>query len=128
MQGAQIIGHRDLVQSTDPATSRPVNPHHFWSMYWQNSRRPEPGSGAPLGSRGSAPRLLGLTMGWLLDRTFGERPRASRIVHEDDKKAIQTWEEVMPKLVGFSRFAALLEEQISDKISRRILSGACRKV
>jgi len=27
----------------------------------------------------------------------------------------------MPKLVGFSRFAALLEEQISDKISRRIL-------
>ena len=29
----------------------------------------------------------------------------------------------MPKLVGFSRFAALLEEQISDKISRRILSG-----
>ncbi len=29
----------------------------------------------------------------------------------------------MPRLVGFSRFAALLEEQISDKISRRILSG-----
>jgi quercetin dioxygenase-like cupin family protein len=29
----------------------------------------------------------------------------------------------MPKLVGFSRFAALLEEQISNKISRRILSG-----
>ena len=29
----------------------------------------------------------------------------------------------MPKLVGFSRFAALLEEQISDKVSRRILSG-----
>ena len=29
----------------------------------------------------------------------------------------------MPKLVGFSRFAALPEEQISDKISRRILSG-----
>src|SRR6516164_3161836 len=26
-------------------------------------------------------------------------------------------------LVGFSRFAALLEEQISDKNSRRILSG-----
>ena len=35
----------------------------------------------PLGSRGSDPRLLGLTMGWLLDRTFGGRPRASRIVH-----------------------------------------------
>ena len=29
----------------------------------------------------------------------------------------------MPKLVGFSRFAALLEEQISEKISRRIHSG-----
>ena len=29
----------------------------------------------------------------------------------------------MPKLGGFSRFAALLEEQISEKISRRILSG-----
>ena len=29
----------------------------------------------------------------------------------------------MPKLVGFSRFAALLEEQISAKISRRIVSG-----
>ena len=32
------------------------------------------------GSRGSDPRLLGLTMGRLLDRTFGERPRASRII------------------------------------------------
>ena len=29
----------------------------------------------------------------------------------------------MPKLIGFSRFAALAEEQISEKISRRILSG-----
>ena len=29
----------------------------------------------------------------------------------------------MPKLIGFSRFAALVEEQISEKISRRILSG-----
>jgi hypothetical protein len=27
----------------------------------------------------------------------------------------------MPKLVGFSRFVALLEEQISDKISRCIM-------
>jgi hypothetical protein len=35
---------------------------------------------AAKGSRGSDPRLLGLTMGWLLDRTFGGRPRASRIV------------------------------------------------
>jgi hypothetical protein len=30
---------------------------------------------ATKGSRGSDPRLLGLTMGWLLDRTFGGRPR-----------------------------------------------------
>src|SRR5215475_590675 len=29
----------------------------------------------------------------------------------------------MSRLVGFIRFAALLEEQISEKISRRILSG-----
>jgi hypothetical protein len=36
---------------------------------------------AAKGSRGSDPRLLGLTMGGLLDRTFGVRPRASRIVH-----------------------------------------------
>src|SRR4029450_2968636 len=33
------------------------------------------------------------------------------------------WEEVMPTLVGFGTFAALPEEQISKKISRRILSG-----
>ena len=29
----------------------------------------------------------------------------------------------MPRLVGFSRFADLPEQQISEKISRRILSG-----
>ena len=29
----------------------------------------------------------------------------------------------MPRLVGFGTFAALLEEQISEKVSRRILSG-----
>jgi quercetin dioxygenase-like cupin family protein len=29
----------------------------------------------------------------------------------------------MPRVVGFSRFADLPEEQISEKISRRILSG-----
>ena len=28
----------------------------------------------PLGSRGSDPRLLGLTVSWLLDCTCGERP------------------------------------------------------
>jgi unsaturated pyranuronate lyase len=33
------------------------------------------------------------------------------------------WEEVMPTLVGFGTFAALREEQISENISRRILSG-----
>jgi unsaturated pyranuronate lyase len=32
-------------------------------------------------------------------------------------------EEVMATLVGFGIFAALPEEQISEKISRRILSG-----
>jgi hypothetical protein len=31
--------------------------------------------------------------------------------------------EVMPTLVGFGTFAALPEEEISEKISRRILSG-----
>jgi hypothetical protein len=29
----------------------------------------------------------------------------------------------MPTLVGFGTFAALREEQISEKISRRVLSG-----
>jgi hypothetical protein len=29
----------------------------------------------------------------------------------------------MPTLVGFGAFAELLQEQISEKISRRILSG-----
>ena len=38
-------------------------------------------------------------------------------------KAILNWEEVMSTLVGFGAFAALPEEQISEKISRRILSG-----
>jgi quercetin dioxygenase-like cupin family protein len=38
-------------------------------------------------------------------------------------KAILIWEEVMPTLVGFGTFAALVEEQISERISRRILSG-----
>ena len=32
-------------------------------------------------------------------------------------------EEFMPRLVGFSQFSALPEEQISEKIGRRILSG-----
>jgi quercetin dioxygenase-like cupin family protein len=33
------------------------------------------------------------------------------------------WEEGMPTFVGFNTFAALPEEQISEKISRRILAG-----
>jgi quercetin dioxygenase-like cupin family protein len=41
----------------------------------------------------------------------------------DAAKAILNWEEVMPTLVGFGTFAALPEEQISENISRRILSG-----
>ena len=41
------------------------------------------------GSRGSDPRLLRLTMGGLLDRTFGERPRASRIVQRPKVKRIK---------------------------------------
>jgi quercetin dioxygenase-like cupin family protein len=36
---------------------------------------------------------------------------------------ISDWEEVVATLVGFNRFAALPEERISEKISRRILSG-----
>jgi unsaturated pyranuronate lyase len=43
------------------------------------------------------------------------RPRAAK----DDPN----WEEFMPRLVGFSRFAALSEEPITEKVSRRILSG-----
>src|SRR6266404_7642405 len=45
------------------------------------SARARPGGGdfggateAAKGSRGSDPRLLGLTMGWLLDRTLGSDP------------------------------------------------------
>jgi quercetin dioxygenase-like cupin family protein len=38
-------------------------------------------------------------------------------------RCIHVWEEVMSTLVGFGTFAALVEEQISEKISRRILSG-----
>ena len=53
-----------------------------------------------------------------------QRPRthAGGIDHATPK-AILVWEEVMPTLVGFGTFAALPEEQISEKISRRILSG-----
>jgi len=33
-------------------------------------------------------------------------------------KAVLVWEEVMPTLAGFGTFAALPEEQISEKISK----------
>jgi quercetin dioxygenase-like cupin family protein len=40
-----------------------------------------------------------------------------------DRNPILIWEEVMPTLVGFGTFAALPDEQITERISRRILSG-----
>ena len=39
-------------------------------------------------------------------------------------KGILIWEEAMTKLTGFGTFAALPDEQLSEKISRRILSGS----
>jgi hypothetical protein len=41
-------------------------------------------------------------------------------------KGILIWEEAMTKLTGFGTFAALPDEQLSEKISRRILSGSLR--
>jgi quercetin dioxygenase-like cupin family protein len=56
---------------------------------------------------------------------LGELWQKAEVAHfvEPAPKAILILEDVMPTLVGFGRFAALLEEQISEKISRRILSG-----
>jgi quercetin dioxygenase-like cupin family protein len=56
---------------------------------------------------------------------LGELWQKAEVAHfvEPAPKAILILEGVMPTLVGFGRFAALLEEQISEKISRRILSG-----
>src|SRR5262245_5109729 len=53
------------------------------------------------------------------------RRRGGRVAARGARKtkAVLVWEEVMPTLVGFGTFAALPEEQISEKISRRILSG-----
>src|ERR1700724_1761384 len=39
-------------------------------------------------------------------------------------KGILIWEEAMTNLMGFGTFAALPDEQLSEKISRRILSGS----
>jgi hypothetical protein len=52
-----------------------------------------------------------------------QETEVAHFVDHTTPKAILIWEELMPRLVGFSRFADLLEEQISEKISRRILSG-----
>jgi hypothetical protein len=50
-------------------------------------------------------------------------PRPADGIDHATPKVILIWEEVMPTLAGFGAFAALPEERISDKISRRILSG-----
>jgi hypothetical protein len=41
-------------------------------------------------------------------------------------KEVLTRRELMPRLVGFDRFAALLEEQISEKINPPHFSSATR--
>jgi quercetin dioxygenase-like cupin family protein len=60
----------------------------------------------------------GLRGNWFRRHLFG-------ILHGEyaTPKAILIWEEAMPTLVGFGTFAALPEERISEKISRRVLSG-----
>ena len=54
---------------------------------------------------------------------FSQKTEVAHFVEHATPKAILIWEEAMPKLVGFGTFAALPEEQISEKISRRVLSG-----
>src|SRR5262244_4523518 len=53
----------------------------------------------------------------------GEGSQQSQALAMRRSKAIVIWEEGMPTFVGFNTFAALPEEQISEKISRRILAG-----
>jgi hypothetical protein len=53
----------------------------------------------------------------------GEGSQKSQALAMRRSKAIRIWEEGMPTFVGFNTFAALPEEQISEKISRRILAG-----
>jgi hypothetical protein len=60
---------------------------------------------------------------WRYPRNFRKRKKLRNSLPMRWPKAILIWEEVMPTLVGFGTFAALAEERISDKISRRILSG-----
>ena len=54
---------------------------------------------------------------------LSQETEVAHFVDHTTPKAILIWEEAMPTLVGFGTFAALPEEQISEKISRRILSG-----
>src|SRR5262249_33871540 len=49
--------------------------------------------------------------------------RSTRRARYAPGQATLIWEEGMPTFVGFNTFAALPEEQISEKISRRILAG-----
>jgi transcriptional regulator with XRE-family HTH domain len=86
-QLASLVGRSqgqlaNALRGHDPISGRVVNRlrdvllfqlEHFWGTVAASDFIDK-------GSRGSDPRLLGLTTGRLLDRTFGERPRASRIV------------------------------------------------
>src|SRR5262250_2754136 len=67
--------------------------------------------------------IAGSVAAWPLAARAAARDADSGGCFIDPAKAILTWEEVMPTLVGFGTFAALPEERISDKVSRRILSG-----
>jgi hypothetical protein len=57
----------------------------------------------------------------MLRALWGKRSQKTEVAHfveHATPKAILIWEEAMPTLVGFGTFAALPEEQISEKISR----------
>ena len=60
-----------------------------------------------------APSMLRALWGKLSQKT-----EVAHFVEHATPKAILIWEEAMPTLVGFGTFAALPEEQISEKISR----------
>jgi unsaturated pyranuronate lyase len=80
----------------------------------------------PLGHRRRVrANLSGAEINRVARKAFRARPctQPANGIDRATPKAILILEDVMPTLVGFGRFAALLEEQISEKISRRILSG-----
>jgi quercetin dioxygenase-like cupin family protein len=54
---------------------------------------------------------------------LSQKIKVAHFVEHATPKGDPNLEEVMATLVGFGTFAALPEEQISEKISRRILSG-----